>query len=147
MSRLAPRRLRRVLVDTSAYFALGDTRDAHHEEAIRILRHARELGLRHYTTNVLLVECHALMLSGLGIEPAARFLRDIEASSTTVVRVRAQDEERAKQLLYRHTDKDFSFADAISFVVMERLGISYAFTFDQHFRQYGFTPLTATTAL
>lgn len=146
MSRAAPRRARRVFVDTSAYFALADARDAHHEEAIRILRRARELGLRHYTTNVLVVECHALMLSALGVDRAARFLRDVEASSTTMIRVRARDEERAKQLLYRYSDKDFSFADAISFAVMERLSISYAFTFDQHFSQYGFTPLVVTSA-
>lgn len=44
-----------------------------------------------------------------------------------------------------YTDKDFSFADAISFVVMERLGITRAFTFDRHFEQYGFTVLTPDT--
>lgn len=70
------------------------------------------------------------MLSALGIERAARFLRNVEASSTTVIRVRAHDEDSAKQILYRYTDKDFSLADAISFAVMERLGITYAFTFD-----------------
>lgn len=146
MSRVAAGQTRRLFVDTSAYFALADTRDAHHQEAIIILGAARELGLRHYTTNVVLVECHALMLSALGIEPAARFIRDLEASSTTVIRVRARDEDRAKQILYRYVDKDFSLADAISFVVMERLGITYAFTFDRHFSQYGLTPLRPATS-
>jgi predicted nucleic acid-binding protein len=121
---------------------LADSRDGHHREAIGILRVARELGLRHYTTNVVVVECHALMLSVLGIERAARFVRDIDASNTTVIRARAQNEERAKLILYRYADKEFSFADAISFVVMDRLGIRHAFTFDRHFSQYGFTPLT-----
>ena len=57
--------------------------------------------------------------------------------------MRAADEERAKQILFQYDDKDFSFADAISFAVMERLAIGLAFTFDRDFAQYGFTVLTA----
>ncbi|MCC7107296.1 MAG: PIN domain-containing protein, partial [Chloroflexi bacterium] len=68
---------------------------------------------------------------------AYQFLSEIERGNTTVIRVRASDEERAKQILYRFADKDFSFNDAISFVVMERLGIGAAFTFDRDFAQYG----------
>lgn len=53
----------------------------------------------------------------------------MEQSNTVIVRVRGSDEERAKQILFRYTDKDFSFADAISFAVMERLKVNPAFTF------------------
>jgi uncharacterized protein len=34
-------------------------------------------------------------------------------------------------------DKAYSFTDALSFAVMERLGISIAFALDQHFDQFG----------
>jgi predicted nucleic acid-binding protein len=43
-------------------------------------------------------------------------------------------------------DKDFTLTDATSFAVMERLGITYAFTFDHPFTQYGFIALTAAQA-
>jgi predicted nucleic acid-binding protein len=64
-------------------------------------------------------------------------------SSTVVIRVSAQDEQRAHQIIFRYTDKDFSLTDATSFVVMERTDISEAFSFDQHFAQYGLATLRA----
>lgn len=52
--------------------------------------------------------------------------------------VRAADEERAIQILAATEDKSYSFVDATSFAVMERLGLRRAFTLDRHFRQFGF---------
>ena len=49
----------------------------------------------------------------------------------------AEDEEDASALLQSQSDKDFSFCDALSFVVMERLGIQETIAFDRHFREYG----------
>ena len=141
-SRLIPLRERRVFVDSSAYLALLDADDEHHAEASQSLTRFADARYRQYTTNALLVEAHALILSTLGVTRALQFLRDMAESHTVVIRVRARDEEHARQILFRYTDKDFSFADAISFAVMERLGISSAFTFDRHFAQYGFTVLS-----
>ncbi len=132
---------RRVFVDSSAYLGLLDADDEHHASAVAIVSDLARAGWRQLTTNVLIIECHALLLSNLGIATAAQFLKDMDASRTTIVRVRASDEARAKQIIYQYTDKDFSFTDAISFAVMERLGIAWAFTFDRHFAQYGFTQL------
>jgi predicted nucleic acid-binding protein len=132
---------RRILVDSSAFLALRDRDDEHHAEAVAIFSRLAVGRYRLYTTNTMLIESHALILSVLGNRQASRFLQEIDQGSTTVIRVRQSDEERAKQILFRYTDKDFSFNDAISFVVMERLGLSLAFTFDQDFAQYGFSPL------
>jgi uncharacterized protein len=112
----APARLasRRVFVDTSAYFALADDTEADHSEAIAILGHLADARYRQFTTNVVLIECHALMLARLGRDRAGQFLRSMAASRTTAVRARAQDEDRAQAVLVRYADKDFSFADAIA---------------------------------
>ena len=136
-----PLRERRVFVDSSAYLALLDTDDEHHREARATLQELAQARYRQFTTNVLLIESHALILSVLGRDRAARFLKEMEESNTVMIRARATDEERAKQILFQYTDKDFSFADAISFAVMERFAIRLAFSFDRDFAQYGFTVL------
>jgi predicted nucleic acid-binding protein len=130
-------RERRAFVDSSAYLALLDADDQYPLEAEAILRRLVAARYRQFTTNVLLIEAHALILSTLGRDRAAQFLVAMGSSATTAVRVRAADETQAQTLLLHHTDKSYSFADAISFVVMERLGIRAVFTFDRHFAQFG----------
>ena len=44
----------------------------------------------------------------------------------------------AWEYFQQHEDKDYSLTDCISFIVMRRLGINTAFTFDGHFTQAGF---------
>jgi len=49
-----------------------------------------------------------------------------------------EDDIRATLELFRKfSDKDWSFTDCSSTVVMEKLGITRAFCFDHHFVQFG----------
>lgn len=49
----------------------------------------------------------------------------------------AADIAAAAELFRTYADKDWSFTDCTSKVVMESLGITTAFSFDRHFRQFG----------
>ncbi len=132
--------LRRVLMDSSAYYALTTDRDPNHAAAYSILtRFARE-SPRLFTTNLIVAETHALLLARLGHATAVRFLTELDRSSTALIRVSAKDEQRARAIIYQYDDKDFS-TDATSFAVMERLHIAHAFAFDHHFTQFGVTIL------
>ncbi len=51
--------------------------------------------------------------------------------------VSEQDFLQAWRLFRDFSDKQWSFTDCTSKVVMERLGIKTAFAFDQHFLQFG----------
>src|SRR5438874_13649935 len=106
-----PLRERRVFVDSSAYLALLDTDDEHHREAIATLQELAQARYRQFTTNVLLIESHALILSVLGRAGADQFLKDMEESNTVGIRARPSDEARAKQIHIQYTDKHVSFAD------------------------------------
>lgn len=49
----------------------------------------------------------------------------------------ANDLQEAWQLFCRFRDKEWSFTDRTSKVVIAKLGVTTAFAFDQHFRQFG----------
>ena len=135
-----PRHLgrRAVFIDTSAFFASTVRRDVNFLAAMRILERVESDGAALVTTTYLVAEAHALFLSKEGRHAAAEFLREFDNSATTLIRPTEADETRARNIIYRYADKSFSLADAVSFAVMERLGIATAFTFDSDFRQYGF---------
>ncbi len=46
--------------------------------------------------------------------------------------------DQARDLFVQHDDKDFSFTYCTSFVIMQTLGLTDAFAFDERFAQMGF---------
>lgn len=133
-----------MFVDTSAYFAAVNRRDVHHEAVSRTMTQAVKAGVRFVTTNFILAELHALLLTRVNRHVAARVLAEIDASElTTIVRVSAYDERRARTIIFEYSDKDFSLTDATSFAVMERLRVRQAFTLDHNYSQFGWALLNA----
>jgi len=129
----------RVFVDTSAYVALASKKDTYHTEALAIMKALTGGHAALLTTNFVIAETHATVLRYAGARVARFYLQEITTSEAVdIIRAEAMDEQKAKDIIYRYADKDFSLVDAISFAVMERLGISRVFAFDQHFAQYGF---------
>ena len=125
----------RVLVDTSAVYALLDRNDRCHDGAREALESLRKRRTGPLLTNFIVAECHALSLSRLGADIARKWLL---GNIWPVERVSVEDETKARVIIGQYTDKTFSYTDATSFAVMERLGVKTAFAFDPHFRQYGF---------
>jgi predicted nucleic acid-binding protein len=129
---------RPIFVDTSAYFAVSNRRDAHHIPALRTMERLILDRQRLFTTNAVLFELRGLMLARGPRQLALETVSEIgNSAATTVIRVRRQDEQRGWHIIREYADKDFSLTDATSFAVMERLGIDVAFTLDRHFAQYG----------
>lgn len=133
----------RVLVDTSAVHALLDRTDACHTAAKNCLEGLKKGRSEPLLTNFIVAECHSLSLARLGAAVARRWLL---TNVWAVERVTEDDEGRAKEIIRKYTDKTFSYTDATSFAVMERLGLRTAFAFDPHFRQYGFQIIGLATS-
>jgi predicted nucleic acid-binding protein len=126
--------MRAVLWDSSAILALLDVSDTVHARAVEIAGQLADERLPSLMTNYTEVEAHALLVRRLGRSIARRWLL---ASTLPVARALPSEEARAKQMLARYADKDWTFCDAISFAVIEMRQLERSFSFDHHFRQFG----------
>jgi len=124
---------RGVLWDSSAILALLDADDADHERAVTIAGQIASERRPSFITNYIEVEAHALLLRKLGRMLAREWLL---AGGLPVIRVLPEEEDRGREIVARHSDKDWSLCDAISFAVLDVRGIRRAFSFDRHFLQY-----------
>lgn len=131
-----------LFIDTSAFIALHDRDDRYHEAAKDFFtpERIRDLKVQLITTNFVFCEvysyfrkCHA---DAIAVGTSIR-----ESKVLRYIRADAADEEAAWKLAQKYHDKDFSFVDCLSFVIMSRIGCQKAFTFDSHFKQMGFEML------
>lgn len=125
---------RGVLWDSSAILALLDADDPDHERAVALASRIASERRPSFITNYIEVEAHALLLRKLGRSLAREWLL---TGNLPVIRAFPEEEDRAREIVARHSDKDWSLCDAISFTVLDLRGIRRAFTFDRHFLQYG----------
>ena len=125
---------RAVLWDSSAILALLDADNADHGRAVAAADHIVAEKRPSFLTNYIEAEAHALLLRRLGRTLARQWLLTGGLPAVTVLPV---EEQRAKDILARHVDKDWTLCDAISFAVLDARRVSRVFTFDHHLRQYG----------
>ncbi len=124
-----------ILVDTGAWFACVVPWDMNHAVAAAWMRQNREPLI---TTDFIIDEVLTL-LRARNEAPRAVVLGDqLFAGTWATLHYIAADEIRdAWQVFRNYADKEWSFTDCTCNVVMEKLGIKTAFSFDQHFRQFG----------
>lgn len=90
------------------------------------------------TSSYIVAEAHALLVNRVSRHAGVAFLDFLDRARITIVWPGEAHFVAAREIIDRYADKSFSLTDAISFVLMEQLGMTTAFTFDSDFRQYGF---------
>lgn len=128
-----------LFIDASAWIALTETDDKHHEEAQKAFARAVQDYQKLVTTNFIVAETHAILRRDLGHPPSIQFLDGTKKSLRVIyVYSTAELEDAAVEILRRYKDHAFSYADAVSFALMKQRGITDVFTYDEHFRAMGF---------
>jgi predicted nucleic acid-binding protein len=134
--------VREVFVDTNGWVGLKHRGDSFWQAATDLNAALLSGGARYVTSNFVLDESYTLLLLRVGHRVAVELGEEIRASRlVTVVHISEELEGEAWSLFKRYSDKEFSFTDCTSFVVMQRRGIWEAFTNDHHFEQVGYQRL------
>jgi predicted nucleic acid-binding protein len=124
-----------IFVDTSAWFATTVPSEITHETATAWFGHNKEpLLTTDYVIDETLTPLRARNQAHLAISLGERFF---SGELAEIHYLTEDDILAAWDVFRRFSDKDWSFTDCTSKVVMERIGIATAFAFDQHLRQFG----------
>lgn len=125
-----------IFIDTSAFIALRVADDNNYKIAQKQLDLIKEKKLVLHTSNFILDEVYTYFCkyNSIALEMANLILNN---PIITLHRINVEDEENTLKILKRFTDKNFSYTDATSLALMERLKLKVVFSFDQHFEQYG----------
>ena len=128
-----------IFIDTSAWYPLADS--SHPDQAP--LAGALEERIREratvVTSNLIVAETHALLLRRAGRDVALSFVRGVGQPPMVVeFSTPAREKAAVDRWLTQYQDQNFSLTDAVSFTIMEELGIREALTLDGHFATAGF---------
>jgi len=137
----------KVFIDAQGWVALKNERDRHFAKAHRIIQLLVTLRAQFITTNFVLDEAYTVLRREAGHHIAIELGEEIRASKTLrVVHIGKNLQEEAWELFKNRNSKlGWSFTDCTSFVVMQRLRIKKALTFDHEFEQAGFIALLRST--
>jgi predicted nucleic acid-binding protein len=125
-----------VFVDASYWIAVRGRKEPRHERAVASLKEMASAKRAFVSTHFVFAEVHATFSRNYNLRQQVTF----DFFHTAVFRVEflePDDYTEALTLLAKHRDKDYSYCDALSFVLMRRLGLKEALSFDGHFQQIG----------
>ncbi len=130
-----------IFIDTSAWITLLNSDEQQHQEAVQIYNtHIKEF--RIVISNFIVAETYTWLRKKAGWEKALLFLGSIKdkerAGQLSLLYSTSEIEDAAHQLLADYEDQLFSYADAVSFILMRREKIETAFAYDRHFMTAGF---------
>ena len=129
-----------LFVDTSFFVALRNRRDAHHAQAVALLREESRSAL--VTSNHVRGETWTYLRRKSGHKSAVAFLDALEGSPRMRVElVTPEQEKSALRWLRRHDEREFSFVDATSFAIMKALRLNEVLSFDGDFAAAGFVEI------
>ena len=121
--------------DTGGWFALFVPEDINHATALAWFARQRQ---PLFTTDYVVDETLTLLRSRGQANVALNLGQQFFSGLLAIIYYLTEDDIRDTwQVFTRYADKEWSFTDCTSKFIMEKLGITEAFAFDQHFRQFG----------
>jgi uncharacterized protein len=126
-----------IFVDTSALFALLVQSDKYHTMALDFWKKLFTQGVQMQTSNYVVVESIALIQARNGLASVKTLVDDF-LPIIEIVWLDEKVHDVATQHVLAANRRNLSLVDCSSFETMRCLGITTAFTFDEHFKEQEF---------
>ncbi len=133
----------RIFLDTSGLIALSDEKDKNYNRAKAYLKEQVSKGARFVIGKNILAEYIDGVTKRISKKKAIEELDNILNSKLLVVEpVSEADWDKAIRYFRKYNDQRIDLTDCLSFMIMERLDLKTAFTFDDDFKIHGFAVLS-----
>ena len=129
--------MKKVFVDTSFLIAFYNKNDEKHFEARKFLQICDKtlLIITDYIFDEFLTVLLARENKLLSLQSGEKILND---KNVRLLKVDNEIFQKAWEIYRNFKDKQWSFTDCTSYVLMKNLLIDTGLSFDEHFRQFGF---------
>lgn len=127
-----------IFLDTAALLAIVNVEDINHKIGKTTWQSFISEDATLVTNNYVIVESIALIQNRLGI----RSVQKLSTELLPLIEILWIDEDQHSEAIDRvigSNRRNLSLVDCSSFNTMRRLGIQTVFTFDEHFREQGFS--------
>lgn len=129
-----------IFADTSALVALFNNKDENHQRALEWFKQLRP---KMIITDYIIDELLTLSLSRGNKQFAITISKNIKNifPSDSIKKITTEEFQESWDIFEKFLDKNWSFTDCTSYVFMKKFNFRKAFTFDKHFKEFGFVEI------
>jgi hypothetical protein len=129
--------LSKLFIDSGAFIALIDDHDSQYKKSRSFYKSLTKRTIPLITSLIVISETYTWLRYHVSFDSAVRFLGIIERSEKAgFLKIILPDDDmkgKTHAILKKYQDQDLSYADAMSFVILEDMSIDDVFSFDAHF--------------
>ena len=131
--------MEKIFVDTSFLIAYHNRKDENHEKAALWAKNIRKKRISFVISDYIFDEVLTVLLVRGSKELSIKAGKSIlDSNLITLIRVDDIVFDKAWKIYQDYSDKNWSFTDCTSYVLMKGLNIPKGLSFDEHFKQFGF---------
>ena len=126
----------KIFIDASAYLSILIETDTNHKKALTILNRLQAEPHLYITSYAVLGEVLTVASQRFNKSAAVDFVENIRDNGTMIITETVSTMKKSFEKFANITDKNISWVDCYSFVLIEECDVDSVFTFDRDFTRY-----------
>lgn len=121
------------LADSDALFAAFNSADAHHDNAVKLLKTSTDQGNQLYICNLVLHETATVISYKINHHAAKTFHQTYPQLNPIIIEIDSEIEQLAWSIFTRQTKKGTSFIDCTNLAVLKHYSLDKIISFDSFY--------------